>query len=277
MTGEHREPKTAEQERRFFSEAEVREFAERCRFEIPEDERRDVYCVDGRYPAKGDRVPGAAPGAHAGYLLAGLGALSLLERKGLLGGEVSDERKSALRNLVADTLLLTVGGDPDRVRFHTDDHSKDKGVAGGCGHLAKAQESPSAYALSGADIEFLLKELVLWKGNGATEDELQGSHDEAAVVIVRSKKFSLSHQFEGVDGVPRQAFVFHETLHGEFMEELSRRISEVTEIGQDDVRAAMDEVFAAQLEATLQRLAPNHPRFIVEINDKGEISVEKAA
>ncbi len=140
----------------------------------------------------------------------------------------------------------------------------------GCGHLRLLLEEPDLYRVRRESVEEVIRSFFrrLWTGDpGLVLDILEGEHEEAAVVQVRTR---------GSPGLvtacphfgATELFVHHpdavarlHVLHADFLARTGRIPAERV----PDVAAFQEELGAYHLETTLRRLAPGLPVFEVHL------------
>ncbi len=229
-------------------------------------------CVDGRSPENEnpDRIPAIAkPGGDVGEVITTFGALNKL-------GQKLPEQE------VLDSVVEAVGGLAN-FKFHTDIHAEEKnaGTGLGCGHIRETVLDPYDYELTPEQTAFIKGILPDLLEKGAKQVVLTGDHEEEAVLVIDSKYFGVRPN--GLLGNERvQVFSYQAPLHAEQLDKLSEILSKKLratgqEVDEVLLRKTLDEVFKIQLDETLDRLAKDKPRFVVQIDEPGNVKVQAMA
>ncbi len=245
------------------------EFVRGAKFRPTEVSQWQARCVDGRYNGEAASAARSMPGGDAGMLMVGIAAIRDLKNESLLPRERVRVDK-ALKDLLKSHGV--------KFAMHTDDHHEDDGhnPACGCGHCNNAFADPSSYGLGPRDtlhIQTKLSELD--EDDKAELTELEGQHDERAVIVVRGNWGVLSKAH--VQGEERQAFVLQQDFQDAALDEFAQRLAVKFDLDEETVRQKVREVAAKQLLETLGRIAKGVPIFEVEIDDEGEVALRQAA
>lgn len=235
--------------------------------QVPETDNLAEYsfrCVDGRYTIEDCRKAILAfPGAHAGVLA------TLLATLRSASGDTTYDAKT-----VAEAFLKMAGG-TQNFTFHTDNHNHGGSPAQGCGHVKLMRNNPDVYLLAAEDIEVLNNLLNLAKNEAPdVEVELNGSHGEKAVILIRGR---YNVPCRGNNG-EIQAFTFNEYSF-DVLKHVAQHIIERGivvfndgEISAEDFAGMLAETAALQLSLTVSKLAPNLPITRIDFT-QGEIPV----
>lgn len=98
------------------------------------------------------------------------------------------------------------------------------------------------------------------------------------MVVVQSEHYGLKPLLRiGTD--VQEAFIYQQTLHHNQLSKLSVLLQEQlaangTPVEEITIRKALDDAFAKQLGATLERLPKYLPVYKVSINEQGEMEVQ---
>lgn len=248
------------------NDEQVVQFAEAARIPLAVDNLIS-RCVDGRYENIEQFPVVAKPGGDAGDALIAFGAMNILDR---------DLDHAA----VFEAVIRAVGG-KEKFNFHTDEHAENDGaLAGmGCGHIKHAKNDPNAYGVKAEQINYIFEQLPILISQGANQEVLQGAHAEQAVVVVHSEYFGLKPLVRSEGGALLEAFIYQQTSHEKQLDSLARNLQEVFAVAgmvveEPDIRKAIDDAFAKQLNETLQRLAKDLPVYTVSIDDQGKVELQ---
>lgn len=239
------------------SEAEVREFTTNSLFKVTE-ETEGLCCVDGRY-ATGQTKAVSLAGGAAGLLGAAMAAANEL-----INISVSDEQ-------ILEAVLRVIDG-KEKFAYHSDTHH---GLEG-CGHNARCMSRSEAYGLTTEQSAFIKQVLEGLQSRGIAPVELQGDHEEAAVIIVKledsAAHYSLHHQTE-VQGKTTQAFIYTETLVADMLKRLAKEIAKEVSTPADNILKLLQEKEAWQRNITVKELAldKGKPVFEILIDSTGKV------
>ena len=159
--------------------------------------------------------------------------------------------------------------------MHTDTHGDRAVLCSGCGHIKLMKLNPTIYSLESQEIEFILKKCESACKKGAEETELQGDHQEGAVLIVKGS-YGIKPQF-----VKSQVFIVHQGLINERHRKLAEMLIEskaVTLPEKCDVEylySAISEVTDNHLMETARQLAKDLPIYSVDFEESGDFKLEK--
>lgn len=171
-------------------------------------------CVDGRYDEEYfGRI--AVAGGDLGFAL----ALARVNAKRKLGLSTQE---------IYELVMDATEGTP---HFHTDEHTAHSGGLIGCGHLARASENPKEYGVS-SDVT---NELIRLAKTDAEENnrpieeaELEGNHEEIAVLVVTSKEYTVDpnerNKQEDGEGDGEMYFIYDVNRTAEYVQTLVERI-----------------------------------------------------
>lgn len=169
-------------------------------YKVDEKSRFLSRCIDGRYENSSELPALAIPGADVGDLAVFFAAANSYG--------FSIDRQKAL-----NVFTKTVGG-VKKLRTHTDSHADKKLVAAGCGHMKQMRLDPAAYSVTQEDLDFLTKSFTKAVTQGAEQVELQGDHQEGAVLVVTGDygilpQYTLPTEEKNAHV---QVFIFHSDL-----------------------------------------------------------------
>ncbi len=216
-------------------------------------------CIDGRYPNSMTLPALAIQGGDAGEL-----AL-IFSTANTCGLKLN--MKKAIQ-----VLIETVGG-VKNIQFHTDSHAEKSKVLAGCGHLKQINLDKESYTLTEEQVTFIMTEFADLKKQGAYEANLQGDHQESAVVFVKGAfgllpQYKLGREEGGKQG---QLFVFHnsfvDTRHRILAKKLIVTKALELEGGLDEeyLYSSLSDACENHLMETAKRLAKGLPIYEVEV------------
>lgn len=221
--------------------------------------KRGFICVDGRYSS--DKYAGmmARPGGNF------RGILVLLALRKKLG--------SVTVGKLVDKVIEAVEELGISFNMHTDHHFHDStdldGI--GCGHIAKAEDPKTAkdYHVNPLDVHKALVYLrIKLEGRKYFQMvQLEGSHNEAGVLVITGDKYTVNHWDKTKD---EMYFVFDKKRDQEYQEKLFEVFKrKFPKLSKEDFLKYSE----LQLNATLHHLAKGLP--IYEINLDGKEPVVK--
>lgn len=215
-------------------------------------------CIDGRYLSTEFSGAIARPGGDFGYVMA---LLDVNFEKGL--GLTSEE--------IADKVYNTISQISRPYHIHTDEHAlHDPSLLIGCGHIVKstldseyANYFSSAYNSAPEDV----KKVLSVTEKHLSEDKidilvLKGEHKEKGVLIVTGTKKTVN-QCNGKE----MYFVYDKTRDDAFIDQLVNELG-IEGLTAEDLKRSSDK----QLNATLELLAKDLPKFIVNVDEELQIS-----
>jgi len=235
------------------------------RYQVNEVNKFLSRCIDGRYKNSFDLPALALPGADLGEL-----AL-IIACANDFGLEIDYEK-------VFQILIKVVGGIKN-FSYHTDSHYG--GLALGCGHFAQIGKNFVAYNLKKNDIEFLEEKLKFLRKEGVLPTVLEGSHDEAAILIVKGN-FGIQPRFtietdEGKKEV--SVFVYQRTLVDKRHRVLANKLIEdkaiklFNNLDEEYLYEVLSEEGENHLLETFNSLASDLPLFEVIFDESGRFSL----
>jgi hypothetical protein len=173
-------------------------------------------CIDGRYQNVVGLSPLTIPGGDIGQLAIIFAAANNF------GFSVDQEK-------VFETLIEFFQGEKN-FHFHTDDHSDEKILAGGCGYFKLIKQEPEKFFLTNKEIDFIEDKLAKLVKDGVKPTVLHGHHDEAAVVMIKGNegilpRFKIETTVDGeTKKIAGSVFVFHQTLFKDRQKKLAEML-----------------------------------------------------
>lgn len=220
-------------------------------------------CGDGR---DGQGIAEALFGSDIGYFAAALPAMretAQKESRSILNTQ--EELFEAL-----DTIVQTVSGPDEKVYVHTDNHAEPDVVAGGCGFF-KLMKTVPEYGINPEDVKAIIAYLSKKQDEGKLVQAVyEGSHQEGAVVVVRSD----SHSVRGNDMKNgTSVFVLQQTLVLEHLEDIASKLSQKYGLNKEQLSESMINWFNTQTAETKKALAADKPLVYADIAESGEIAL----
>ncbi|UFX83012.1 hypothetical protein [Candidatus Absconditicoccus praedator] len=223
-------------------------------------------CIDGRYPSTNYEVGVSIPGADLGDLA---GMIAFFNNQDI---DIKNDD-------ILDVMLEVVGG-LKNFSFHTDEHHSNKDYENysydeciGCGHILCELKKPSEYNLTKKDISFLIKTLESLEKEGANNEILYGAHEEEAVLIVNSEKYSIYHTFLDDNKARRQFFVFTpntiKARHLLIIKKLFQKGLIPKNYNYERVKKDIYSMTQKHLNQTASKLAKGKPLYDVYFDNKG--------
>jgi len=218
-------------------------------------------CIDGRYENSEDLPALAIPGADAGEL-------AVIFAMANTFGYMLDMQKAL------DGLVEVVGG-VKNIQFHTNLHAERGKILAWCGHMKQELLDIKSYNLLEEQLDFIKKSFIQLEKQGANEVELQGDHQEAALLFVKGN-FGVLPRFTLAREDNRrvvQTFVFHRTFVDSRHHLLAKKLIETKavdlEIGLDEetVFMALSDTVENHLMETAKHLALGLPIFEVDFKE----------
>jgi len=220
-------------------------------------------CGDGR---DGQGIAEALFGSDIGYFAAALPALRETAQRE--SRSILNTQKELFDAL--NTIVQTVSGPEEKVYVHTDNHAEPDIVAGGCGFF-KLMKTVPEYGMNTKDV----KAIIAYLSNKQDEGKLiqavyEGSHQEGAVVVVRSN----SHSIRGNDMKNgTSVFVLQQTLVLEHLEDVASKLSQQYGLNKEQLSESMINWFNTQTAETKKALAADKPLVYADIAESGEIAL----
>lgn len=199
------------------SQAELTSYLALNTLELEPGDHHHLICVDGRYTRDlHERQDIAAPGAHLGPIMALL-----------------DPRFSLSPREAFELVLGFLDSTQTAFCWHTDTHEGHDGCVIGCGHCNAAIKHASRYGLEAGRVEEMVAMVRAYQAErGPTADQemsdascpectlLTLDHQERAVLVVESERFTVEHCGENERGELEQYFVYDALLYRQFLERL---------------------------------------------------------
>lgn len=231
---------------------------------IPSKEGRQ--CVDGRYPLGGESSGMIArPGADMGYVMILL-ALNKEKSWGLTPEQI------------VDAVYSVITRNNGQFYKHTDHHAtstdgstsndySERHVITGCSHIANAcnPDLCMLYAVDFYDSRNALTHIRqrMIKGDKIKRENLDGEHNEQAVLIIKSKEKTVNHRNND-----EMYFVYDKARDNEFMKKLTIFLNSQLQDYLDGVEISFEEfrqVSDKQTTATFHAIAKGKPMFEVDL------------
>lgn len=259
---------------------------------------RSLSCIDGRH----DTCTVAAPGGNAGELM-----LLLAVAEWFRGAPYTPELvHRLLTRIIADTgrlyihtdehavsrLAATLGFEREYLLEHIADpplEARARLLAAmtlpehlGCGHLEAMARSPAAYRVRPRLLEHVVRAMMrrAWSGRGVDLTVLRGAHREQAIVVFHSPQKTtgdtllpivsgaeVPHFFSG--NVPALRFVRRHAV-----ESLLDADVALSAADGDALLLEVERLGERQLDLTVQRLAPDAPRYRATFRSDRRISFD---
>lgn len=253
---------------KFLTIEQVEDFISENKYLFNQDKWFLSRCIDGRYEKNEELEPLAKPGADIGDLM-------------MILATSNEYALNIVPETALEVLINTVGG-KENLRIHTDGHNchdkDEKKQCLGCGHFKQASLDPAAYGLEDEDIDYIFEALQQLKKDGIKNDVLDGDHSEKAVIVLKSKKYSLMPRLKNSAGIT-ECFIYHKTLDDKRRRELAKNLLPHVMSDKDIDEEYLYEVLTStsdqQLFETVSRLAPEYPIYNVKIDDEGIVEVEE--
>lgn len=209
-----------------------------------------IECIDDRSDAmRGDNVI-RIPGGRLGVLMDSLGALKIIDEKGIEVHLSSDDLIDATKQVVGS------------FDFHTaETHLNHSLPFAGCGHCAGAFEHPHDYLLS-ADALDVIREAVE-NSNARATSVYSGNHNAHGVLIITEEHIGIPSK--GEDG---QFYVYHQQHHRNILSRIAEKVFEKISRSQSGVSLqyltnVFQESGERRLAPTVEHLAGDLPKFVV--------------
>lgn len=276
-------------------------------FFTPEGTHRCELCADARHI--GDErasYPGAFFGGDFGRIIQ---LIALRNRVNGQNEKGKIKRKDAALARLDNTEILgivaqSVGG-LHNIRFHIDEdhgqtdflfiiehglqkfltHKVNQRINIGCGHINEVLNSPIAYGLTLKDRDFLIETLIfIYKRNVEHERDngnakpstafpIMGKHQERAIVVLDSNKYTLNTRVKLPDGSEQQVFLVHKTfgegVEDNLFEKLERYFDDGFDFTKQQIRQELTKIGSEHIDLTREALpsAKNLNIWYVKIND----------
>lgn len=244
------------------SKEEIKQFVKEY---LTEANSSRIECGDGRYTPEQSDGAIRAFGGDFGMVMA-------------LAGALKDEGTLLSADEIVARYLLAVKkirGEETKLYHHTDTQNHAKGEMG-CGHVAKAS-SPDHDGMYGSltseDVRVLYKSFSENPESNLTI--LEGEHKERAVLFVHGgpDDTDIHYSVNSMDAAGNMYFVVD-------MDRVDRFIGEVVPVFSEGLQTPVSvesvrKNFLKQMQATADILAPNLDRFNVEIDSRGNVSVDE--
>jgi hypothetical protein len=248
--------------------AQVQELVAKNKYKLTDTNRNTARCIDGRYENSEELGALAIPGGDLGELAA------LYATANEFGFEVDYDK--------ALISLQSVTG-KNNFCWHTDTHGEKDVLASGCGHMKQMRLDPKAYNLEPDQIEVLNKQVEKAFKDGGKQTELQGDHQEGAVLIIRGEYSVMPQYYLQTDHgkVKVQVFEFHHSLVSERLKTWAKKLVEdgavklLDHLDDEYLYQVLSEKMDDHLFETSKRLAKTLPIFRVHFQDDGSAEIEE--
>jgi hypothetical protein len=173
-------------------------------------------CIDGRYQNMVGLPPLTIPGGDIGQLAIIFAAANNF-------GFAVDKEK------VFEILIDFLQGEKN-FHFHTDDHSDERILAGGCSYFKLVKQEPEKFFVTNKEIDFIEDKLAKLVKDEVKPTILHSHHDEAAVVMIKGNegilpRFEIETTTDGeVRKITSSIFVFHQTLFKDRQKKLAEML-----------------------------------------------------
>jgi hypothetical protein len=173
-------------------------------------------CIDDRYQNMVGLPPLTIPGGDIGQLAIIFAAANNF-------GFAVDKEK------VFEILIDFLQGEKN-FHFHTDNHSDERILAGGCSYFKLVKQEPEKFFVTNKEIDFIEDKLAKLVKNGVKQTVLNGHHNEAAAVLIKGSegilpRFEIETTTDGeVRKITSSIFVFHQTLFKDRQKKLAEML-----------------------------------------------------
>lgn len=240
---------------------QTRDFIEENKYTFDPEGWNVARCIDGRYAKKADLAPLAKPGADIGDLM-------------MLLSTNNEYQLGFTAEMLFNVFIEVIGGWKN-FRAHTDTHHNDPAhIFFGDSYFHQAFVDPEAFSLTKVDMEYI-HDLLESHEKDYEFTVLEGDHEERAVVIVKSKTFSIYPQ----RNTPFfQAYIYQKTLDNKRRRLLAQHLLphiplEGIQFTEEYLYEVMSQVADNQFLEIINRLAKTLPIFDASIDSQGVLEL----